>query len=291
MKFRLLTLCLSFYLFGGAPFLCGQNANNTVAVVPFSTSFDANYTDTDYSRMLTETILTAIVQTQRFIVVDRTDLEKVLEIKRDQDQNKQEYEGWENISDAHLVEAGKQLGVEYIFAGNISNVSTPPSVSGLFRAEFGFTIKVISVETSKIYVTESFSVNSDKNAFDRLGGKDSKREALNAALQNAIEPVQEFIDKYFPIQVSFLKVDETDRKGLPKTIIIKGGLAQGLREGQEMNIMLKDEGTTFMDKIGEVRITEIRAEYATCKVLKGEKEIDEVARNKPEKIIVQSQAY
>lgn len=287
----ILILFTSVHFFFSTSDLKAQNFNNTVTVVPFSTSFETDYDDTDYSRMLTETILTSVVQTQRFIMVDRTDLEKVLDIKNDQRQNKQEYEGWENVSEAHLVEAGKQLGVEYIFAGNISNVSVSPSVSGLFRSEFGFTIKVIAVETSKIYVTESFSVNSDKGMIGRLGGKDSKREALNAALQNVVEPVQEFIDKYFPIEVKFFKEKELDRKGLPKSIIIEGGLTQGLRNGQELDLMIVEKASTFKDKIGEVRITGIDADYATCKVLKGEKDLGEAIRNNPEKIIAQSQAY
>lgn len=286
-----ITSCLFFCFFAGSPMLLAQNASNTVAVVPFSTSFETGYDDTDYSRMVTERVLTSVVQTQRFIMVDRTDLEKVLNIKKSQDENKQEYEGWENVSEAHLVEAGKQLGVEYIFTGDISNVSTSPSVTGLFRAEFGFTIKVISVETSKIYVTESFSVNSDKGVIGRLAGKDSKKEALNAALQNMVEPIQEFIDKYFPIQVPFFKEKETDRKGLPKSIIIEGGLSRGLRNGQEMDVMVAAQGTAFKDKIGEVRIVDIEANYATCKILNGEKEIGDTIRSTPEKIIVQSQAY
>ncbi len=264
--------------------------NTTVAVVPFSTSFAQNTDDADYSRMLTETVLTSFVQSQRFMMVDYTDLEKTMNIAKDQTQNSQDYERWENDRVAHLVKAGKRLGIEYIFTGNITNVSTPILVTGNYGAEFGFTIKAISVETGRLYVTESFTANLE--GLSKLG-KASKKEALNAALQNVNEPVSKFIDKYFPVEVKFYKVRATDNKQLPKVVVIRGGLSNGLRNGQELDVVIKEkdeDGVIYRNKIGELEIIEIEANFATCKVKKGADDIQK-AIEKKENIFVQSRAY
>lgn len=259
--------------------------NKTVAVIPFSTSFEYDSDQADYSLMLTERIQTALVQTQRFIMVERIDMEKVLNITKKQEEYSQEHEYWENIPDNHLVEAGRQLGVEFIFTGNISNVATSINISGSYTGEFGFTIKVISVETGKIYVTGSFNEGTGKI----LGGN-SKREALNAALEKVIEPVQVFIDKNFPLEVPFLKIGETNKKNLPKTIIIQGGITNGLRQGQRLDIRLRGEGD-YLDKIGEVEIIEPSANYSICKVIKGADKIAEHALRDKKRIIVKTIAY
>lgn len=271
----------------------GIGQGNTVAVVPFSTAFAQDEEEADYSRMLTETVLSAIVQTQRFKMVDITDMEKVLMVIRRQ-QIKEITGGWNDVTEAQLVEAGKQLGIEFIFAGTITNVSTSPSVSGLWRAEFGFAVKAISVESGRIYVTETFSVNSDKGIGGRLGGKDSNREALNAALENANEPVRKFIDKYFPTEVKVFKEKDFDKKGIPKILVINGGLSNGLRVGQEMDIVIKEvdnNGAIYWNKIGEVKIEEIEASFSTCKIRKGGEEIHKAMAEQKDKLLARSKAY
>jgi TolB-like protein len=267
----------------------GQNA--TVAVVPFSTSFSQDTDDADYSRMLTEIILTAFVQSQRFIMVDFTDLEKSLGVIKHQDENSQDYSKWENEKLAHLVTAGKRLGIEFIFTGNITNVSTPILVTGNYGAEFGFTIKAISVESGRLYVTESFAVNL--SGVGKIG-KASKKEALNAALQNVNEPVMKFIDRYFPVEARFYKIRESDKKGMPKLVVISSGLSSGLRNKQVLDVVIKEidaQGATYRNKIGEVEIIEIEANFATCKVKKGADEILKANSEQKDHLFVQSKAY
>ena len=262
--------------------------NKTIAAIPLSTSFDYDKGENDYSKMLTERIQTAIEQTKRFIMVDRMDLEKVLKIKKDQNKKyKGEFREWKKISQSHLVKAGRQLGVEYIFTGNISNVSTPITITGNYSGSFGFTIKAISVETGKLYQTQDFTVKSKK-----VLGYDSKSEALNAALKEVVKPVQEFIDKYFPIEVPFYKVKDITRKGLPKTIIIAGGLSNGLRNGQDLDIAILDEiESDYREKIGTVKIIEIESKYATCKIKSGASKINSQIQKDKTKIIAKSQAF
>jgi hypothetical protein len=266
---------------------------NTVAVVPFSTAFEQNEDEGDYSRMLTETVLSAITQSQRFKMVDITDMEKVLMVIRRQ-QIKEIAGGWKDVTEAQLVEVGKQLGIEYIFAGTITNVSTSPSVSGLWRAEFGFTVKAISVESGRIYVTESFSVNGDKGIGGRLAGKDSKKEALNAALAHAGEPVKKFKDRYFPTEAKVFMEKDIDKRGIPKVLVINGGLSIGLRGGQEMDVVLKETdetGVIYWNKIGEIEIKEINATFSTCKIRKGGEDIHKAIAEQKDKLLARSKAY
>lgn len=275
--------------------------STTVAVIPFSTSFEYDQDTYDFPTMLAERVQTAVEQSKRFIMVDRLDIEKLLSIQLDQRKNEQRYNFWQNVSESHLIETGKMLGVEYIFTGNISNVATPYLISGGFGGEIAFTTKVISVETGKIFATTTC-----KGATEKLLGKNSKREAINAALDNSAKPVKEFLDKYFPARVFVKNLGELNRKGVPKELTIKGGLSQGFRDGQNLDIMqikkseiLKEnfDFTTIASsdsysKIGEVKIAEIFAEQSNCKIIDGGKEIlHKMSDDSDYILIAQSKGY
>ncbi|HMQ48852.1 MAG TPA: hypothetical protein PKA00_03310 [Saprospiraceae bacterium] len=258
--------CFSQFSYGQDDLLRDTlDVNKTVAVILFSSSSEYDGKEVEYSRMLTERVQTAIEQTKRFTMVERLDLEKVIAIRRDQDNNEQEYAYWKKLPESHLIEAGRQLGVEYIFTGNISNVAADPSVSGGYVGEFGFTIKAISVETGKLYVSESFRAASEK-----LIGTNSKQEALEKALEKVSDPVKEFVDRYFPIEVPLFKVKEVSKKGIPEIIIFRGGLSNGLRKDQQLDVVITVPGDKdYRDKIGEVKIVEIASKFCTCKVVDG----------------------
>ncbi len=290
--FRILFVCslLSINIF----FLQGQSSQNTVAIIPFSTSYNYDSDQPDYARMVAEIIQSAVVQTQRFTMVERLDLEKVLGIRQEKENDmKSEYEGWNGITDSKLVEVGKLLGIQYIFTGNLLSASSSITISGSYSAELSFTTKVISVESGKIYVTESFKIVSWKNPIAQNIGKNSTSEAFNAALVNAGEPIKQFIDKYFPLRVPFYKVKETNKQQEPTAIVIKGGISIGLRVGQYLDIVEKDtdpENPSYWDKIGEAKIIAIEGEYATCKIIK-DGEIIKARISEQAKIFAQSRAY
>ena len=275
--------------------------STTVAVLPFSTSFEYEQDTYDFPIMLAERVQTAVEQSKRFIMVDRLDMEKLLRIQLHQREDEQKYSFWKDVSESHLIETGKMLGVEYIFTGNISNVATPHLLSGGFGGEIAFTIKVISVETGKIFATATC-----RGATEKLIGKASKREAINAALDNSAEPVKEFLDKYFPARVFVKNLGTLNRRGIPKYLTIKGGSSQGFRDGQNLDIMQIKKSeilkgsfnfTTiaYLDsysKIGEVKITEIFTEQSNCKIVDGVKEIlHKMSDDSDYILIAQSKGY
>ncbi|MEQ8704480.1 MAG: hypothetical protein RIC19_11200 [Phaeodactylibacter sp.] len=280
----------------------GPDLETTVSVIPFSTSFDYDEAKADYPLMLAERVQIAIQQSKRFIVVDRLDFEKIIDIQEGQmDNMTKNHSFWQKVSDSHLVKAGRILGVEYIFTGNIANVATPITVTGGYGGEIGFTIKVISVETGKIFAAEDFNVKSKD-----LIGKNSAKEAVNAVLQNLGEEVKEFVDTYFPVRVLWKSVVERDRKGGPKVIALQGGLSSGLRKGQILDIVKIDKDEfgdkssldlvqiselRSFEKIGEVKIVEVFSRQVNCKVLDGEKKIEAILNDENFILIGQSRGY
>lgn len=306
----------SFFFFAATPIAIGQAASGsletnvlmkspdlktTVAVIPFSASFEVDDTKANYSLMVAERVQTAVEQSKRFIMVDRIDLKKVLGIQKEQDDNEQDHRFWRSVSESHLVEAGRILGVEYILTGNILNVATPILISGGYGCEISFTMKVISVETGRIFATEA--VNA-KTGSIKIVGSNSKAEAINLAFDKSAEPIKAFLDKYFPTQVLFKEVLERNRKEAISSISLRGGLSDGLRMKQRLDLvtvvqselgdpvdLMKVRSAESFRKIGEVQLVEIFTEYANCKVIDGSAELEAALSDSSRLIIAQSRGY
>lgn len=239
------------------------DSSSTLAIVPFKEAFEKNDDDNDYGRILAEKVLTAIEQSKRFNIIDRTDFETIIK----------EVEGWEGkyksdfknkkINDEALYWYGNRLKADFIMTGTIVSLESPLiTITGSYKAIVGFTIKAINVRTNKVYVTEDFNVNSGN--FTKTYS--TKGEAIAAALANMNEPVKKFIDRYFPNYAKYLRTEELDRTEMKK-VLIGSGSDRGFRLKQKLDIVLYNTNGLPPEDIGDAEIIAVQPDHSLIKIL------------------------
>jgi hypothetical protein len=229
---------------------------------------------------------------QRFTIVDRTKLDKIAQERNLQKQ--------EDFLDGLIVEQGKSLGAQYLIQGNI-NVATATPVQirksrvvsvNPYKSEYYYvngysvalvvSVQTIDVSTGQVKSTRLFDASNS-------GVETSSAEqAINMRLQ--------FLDSYrgdrglgawandmFPVTMKVIKIEETDNKGRPKTVLIKGGkdmdLHRGRMGGSELQVYINE--TMMIDgkeynrplPIGKIEVAEPQGDFTVCKVKEGKEEI------------------
>lgn len=261
-----------------------------LAVVPFREAFDKTDDNTDYGRILAEKTLTAIENSRRFGLIDRTDFDAIeKEITKYGGENKEDFERKvksKNLDDEALYWYGHILKADFMLTGTISNVETALTITGYYKATINFTIKVINVRTRKIHVTESFEVNSGSiKKFYNSGG-----EARSAALESMIEPVKLFVDKFFPVYAAYMRTDALDKKtGEMEEVTIGAGTDKGFRNKQNLDIVLLDAKGLPPEDVGDAEIIAVQPGDSSVKIksIKKGKKLEAIP-NKPEVLYFRS---
>ncbi|MDW7695270.1 CsgG/HfaB family protein [Flammeovirgaceae bacterium SG7u.111] len=255
-----------------------QEVKETVGIFPF-TSSQYNYWSRyrNYANGLSEVVVDAMVNSQRFTVVDRTNFDDVLK--------EGDLQKGEDFIEGLVVAQGKKLGAQYAITGTIISASAdkastskiPVSLPGVSRnvsSYFGsinFTIKIIDVETGQIKASETLKSVSAANFV-----VNTPEDAISNAVTNSDDEILKFINKHFKIRAVVQKV-RLEKKGEAKEIVIEGGTAKGFKKGQmfeikEISIVQLSNGKEVeqVETVGEVKIISVDNEYfSTCKVYKG----------------------
>jgi TolB-like protein len=247
----------------------------TVAVVPFNMGFKNTKDDKDYSRIIAESVLTAIEQSKRFKLIDRTDFSVIRKELKLQDEYNAEFK------DEDFVRYGREkLRANFIVTGNISNVdATTHLVTGTYVGTIGFTIKVINVSTALVPVTETFKVST--GLIKTISSRD---EAISAAITNMSEPIKKFVDKYFPIYAKYLRTDETSKNGEMTKVVINKGSNEGFRRSQRLIVVIYENDSVQLPPkdVGEAEIVEVQPTYSIVRI----KSTKEMLETRPDKLKV-----
>ncbi|MEZ4940153.1 MAG: hypothetical protein R3D58_04765 [Saprospiraceae bacterium] len=260
-------------------------STSQLAVVPFREDY-LNSDETDYSKVLAERVLSAVQQSNRFVVIDRIDFEKILaEVALWEGEHKDDFEKTDNsaraksrVSDEQkkdfkkwdvgdLSWYGQRLRANFLLTGSLSKPEPGIMITtGSYKATIGFTIKVINVATNKIYISESFQVKAGSltDIYSTSG------EAIIAALSNIEEPVKQFVDKYFPVHAKYLRTERLVKSTM-KEALVNAGIDKGLRTGQRLDAILIDtlnSGNLPPEVVGLAEVIDVQPDHARVKILK-----------------------
>lgn len=240
------------------------DSSSVVAVVPFKEDFDKTEDNTDYGKIMAEKALTAIEQSRRFNVIDRTDFETVLqEVALWEGEHKADFKNKKLSNDA-LYWYGRRLKADFIVTGSISTLDAPISmVTGSYKATIGFSIKVINVHSNKIYATEDFSIGSGGGITKTFS---SRTEAVAAAQSNAVERIKLFVDKYFPNYAIYMRTDDLDKKSEMTKVLIGGGTDKGFRVKQKLDVVLWEIKKMPPEDVGDAEIITLQPDHAIVKI-------------------------
>ncbi len=229
----------------------------------------------------------------RFTVVDRTKLDQIAKERNLQKQ--------EEFLDGFIVEQGKSLGAQYLIQGNISQANAvsvqikKSRTMGSYPNTYQQTYYVPGYEVALIVNLQTIDVATGQaksartiNA-SRTWETTSAEQAITASLNLLQNPtgregtLKDWANDMFPVGMKVLKVEETDNKGRPKKVLIKGGddmdLHRGRVSGSILQVYINDammvDGKEYIRPlpIGEIVVFEPQGEFTVCKVKDGADEM------------------
>jgi len=194
-----------------------------ITVLPFSGWQGSNSrTRSEYQNILTDKIVTRIIKSHRFSVVDRSHLQTIIK-----EQNLQ-LSGI--IDESTAVRIGGLIGVDKFILGSFTRNSTEyhkaeyyegkKTKDAYYTAEINATIKLLDVETA-MYIEAIESKGSGR-------GSDARNALLDALDRVAANVIVGF-EKYFRIQAFITKIDKS-------VVYLDRGISLGINEGQSFEV-------------------------------------------------------
>ncbi|MFW6409487.1 MAG: CsgG/HfaB family protein [Halanaerobiales bacterium] len=227
------------------------HSQEKVGVLDFSGDVSQEYLDNATNRLST-----IITQLDRFEVIDRTEVDRILE--------EQKFQQSGLVDTDTSAEIGNILGTDQVLVGTIDNLSSS-SNEGAYDAEARVTVKIIDVENASVL----HSIENSGTARDS-----SSNEARQSALDDALG--EDFVNKMrerFAITATVTNV-QGDK------IDISGGSEQGVKENFRFRIM-RPESTdadledTFTREIGIIETTQVRPDASRGEIIVQEEAIKE----------------
>lgn len=240
----------------GMEFFNQKQANDdreVIGVAEFNTDAES-----PFSSLVTEKVVEVLKNSSRFIVVDRTNRDKVLE--------ELEYQKREEFIGKDVAEQGNSLAAKKIVQGTITKIpvyrikNSDGSIRG-YKASVAFQLKVDDVATQQTTEAMSFEGKASKECV-------SAQAAVQMAM-NSLEPaLAEYVRTTFPLQAKIMKIVNSDN-GKAETILIKSGKKHGVNVGDRFMVTAVEilEGEEIPTEIGIVTVLKHIGEvFSECKV-------------------------
>ena len=282
-------LSTSIILILFSTFVFSQDNNNEssikVGILPVTST---NTAYDSYTTTVQASITKSFAEKSRFTVVDRTKMDEVAKEKKLQKQE-------DFINSTFIAEQGKSIGAQYLVSANIMSI-TSKWVKIAKTDYFSKPIREYTVQGIQVYVqlnvqileVATGSIKSNKTYTDGGTYESSNEDAIIGAVAGGFGGYfKSWINEVFPIQMKIIRIESKSRKGLPETVLIKGGAEMDLsvskgflsNNSSELEVyyneVLTVDGKDMTRKIviGKVRIDENQGEFSVCKVKSGAEEI------------------
>ena len=99
--------------------------------------------------------------------------------------------------------------------------------------------------------------------------------------------IKAWINSVFPVEMKVVQIESSDKKGIPKTILVTGGSEMDMQHSKSLIINTSSELEVFESRIitldgreiqrplvvGNVVVEKVEGELAVCKIKKGHEEI------------------
>ena len=214
--------------------------------------------ESPYASLVTEKVVEVLKNSNRFVVVDRTNRDKV--------QEELEYQKREEFIGKDVAEQGSSLAAKKLVQGTITKIpvyrikNSDGSVRG-YKASVSFQLKVDDVASQQTTEAMSFEGKASKECV-------SAQAAVQMAM-NSLEPaLAEYVRTTFPLYGKIMKIVDADQ-GKAATILIKCGKKHGVKVGDRFSVSAIEilEGEEIPTEIGGITVTKLVGEvFSECKV-------------------------
>lgn len=214
--------------------------------------------ESPYASLVTEKVIEVLKNSNRFVVVDRTNRDKV--------QEELEYQKREEFIGKDVAEQGSSLAAKKLVQGTITKIpvyrikNSDGSVRG-YKASVAFQLKVDDVASQQTTEAMFFEGKASKECV-------SAQAAVQMAM-NSLEPaLAEYVRTTFPLNAPIMKIVDAD-DGKAVTILIKCGKKHGVKVGDRFSVSAIEilEGEEIPTEIGGITVTKLVGEvFSECKV-------------------------
>lgn len=237
-------------------FLKGKKLNDDREVVGVA-AFKCD-SESPFSGLVTEKIVEVLKNSNRFIVVDRTHMDKVIE--------EMEYQKREEFIGKDIADQESNLAAKKIVNGTITKIPVyrikngDGSIRG-YKASVAFQMKIDDVETKQTTQATSFEGKASKECV-------SAQAAVQMAMNSLENELLGYILQNFPLQAKIVKI-LSEKKGVAETVLIKAGKKHGINIGDKftVNIVEDIDGEELLSEIGKLTVIKFTGEaFSECKI-------------------------
>ncbi len=288
MSIRALAGALSVVLLSSGGAVCAEGMKR-VAVVPFEAT--AEFRGTPLSRGLTDMIISELVRLGGVQVVERTQLERLMEEQR------LRADGL--LDPATAARAGRLLGVDYLLGGRVTEFGVRENrtlLGGVAEVVAGARVKqstarvaldlrLVDASTGRILLARTVEAEDRSSSVGLAGGRlrelvlignfetsEWAESRIGRATRKAVREVVSALEPYFPPVGRVSAVYE--REGVRYAILDLGAFA-GLAPGRELRIfresVVRDsEGREVWREsldVGRVRVEDVRNESSRAVIV------------------------
>jgi hypothetical protein len=196
-------------------------AQTTIGILPFQS---APGVPVDGSLSVEQFVYSAMTSQERFRVLERARVDALFSERNYQ-------QAQEVVNPAAL----RDLGAQFVLAGEVTRVDIARVQSnGItnYRATIAFGIRIIEVSTGSVVGSEEFSSsrgNPLATVFAGLTGDPATPAgALDIALQQNRKQFERFVRSVFAATGQLVSIEQSDRKGMPASVLISLGSADGI---------------------------------------------------------------
>ncbi|MCM1141553.1 MAG: penicillin-binding protein activator LpoB [Muribaculum sp.] len=248
MMKKLVIVLLALLSFAGK-IIAQNDTRPVVGVAEFSCQENSPYTG-----LVTEKVVEMLTNTKRFRVVDRTSHDKIhaeLELQKSE----------AFMDSKNLVEQDIAVAAEKMITGHIVKIpvyrmkNSDGSVRG-FKASVGFEMKLVDVATGLSSEATSFQGKASQECL-------SPEAAVTMAMTSIQNEISEWFKVNFPVTCTISKILDN------KTVLVKGGIAQGVMPGNTLlvDVVEQIDGMPYHQTIGEIKVQKSSGQYfSECSV-------------------------
>lgn len=240
-----------------------------------------------FAEAATQRAVDAFVSTKRFIIIDRTAMEKVMK--------EQDFQLSDNVDPNSVVNIGALLGAQYIVNGNVLTVSTNPvydrkNTSKLlgYSGTVEVQITLIDVSTGQVTSSKRLKGSTEVEGSKVLGVallevyESTPAKAAYKGLNEITSDMKKWLRDAFPVIGDVYEILK-EKKGAAEKISITCGKDIGVKKDDKFRIYEEKEvevngklikKTTDVGTAVVVK-TEEDGVFSTCSVEKGGKAVSE----------------
>ncbi len=286
--------CVGGRIEGGANFCnCEESVQEvniqenklSIGIAPFTTSG----IDQSVANALYQIVTEVFTQSNRFIIVERSNMEKLIDLEKDRQM------GYDYMASDYVIEQGRAIGATYLLFGHVNTYSNNKKknvdpatgeVSYSYLCAISLTLRIINVETEEVLLAETIETITGFSVVNEIIHSSSTPEAAIQSAYNKIEAkTKKLIKKAFPLTFQIVGI-ESEKKGKVATVLISGGKKLGLNKGDKLvvfelsEISIDGRNLKREKEVSKLVVQEIQGDnFSLCKVLSNRELLKEKIEN------------